>query len=217
MNINLCFHGIGRCLSEREPGEAGYWIAEDLFLRVLDEVADRPDVRLSFDDGNRSDLEIAFPALRERGMGAIFFALAGRLDDAASLHPEDLRELRSNGMEIGNHGWAHVPWRSLSSADAHREFVEAREALREASDGRIDDAAMPLGRYDRTTIAGLHAANYRTVYSSDRFRARDRSWMQARFSLTAADTLDSVRAVLDRRIRAAELRNLAASVVKRRR
>ena len=217
MNINLCFHGLGRCLSEREPGEAAYWISEDLFLRVLDEVGDRPDVRLSFDDGNRSDVEIALPALRERGMQATFFTLAGRLDDDRSLHAEDLRELRGNGMEIGNHGWAHVPWRSLSSADAHREFVDAREVLREASDGMIDDAAMPLGRYDRETVLGLRAAGYRTVYSSDRFRAREKAWIQARFSLTAADTLESVRAVLNRRLTASELRNIAASIVKRRR
>ena len=37
MNIHLCFHGIGTCSTEREPGESRYWIGEDLFLRVLDQ------------------------------------------------------------------------------------------------------------------------------------------------------------------------------------
>ena len=36
---------------------------------------------------------------------------------------------RSAGMEVGSHGWSHIPWRGLSPADARREFVDARTAL----------------------------------------------------------------------------------------
>ena len=126
MIINLCFHGIGTIDREREPGESRYWIAEATFLRILDEVRGRPQVRLTFDDGNRSDVAVALPALRERGLSASFFALAGRLDDPASLSAADLRELRGAGMGIGSHGWTHAPWRGLSEAQARRELVDAR-------------------------------------------------------------------------------------------
>ena len=71
MIINICFHGIGTPERELEPGEG----------RVLDQRGHVPrrsstrsptaaDVRLSFDDGNASDVEIGLPALRERGLTA---------------------------------------------------------------------------------------------------------------------------------------------------
>jgi len=214
ISINLCFHGIGTCRQEREPGEAEYWIAEDLFLRVLDTVADRPQVRLSFDDGNRSDIEIGFPALSERGLSADFFVLAGRLDDPKSLDPGELKTLHAAGMRIGSHGWKHVPWQRLEHEQAQREFIDARTALREASGAPIEDAAAPLGRYDRASLGALRRAGYRTVFTSDRFRARSDAWLQPRYSLTARDTIESVTRMLDHSgIR--EGRNRLASIVKR--
>ncbi|HOA85949.1 MAG: polysaccharide deacetylase family protein [Microbacteriaceae bacterium] len=211
--INLCFHGVGVCAIEREPGEASYWVTRELFLQVLDAVAGRGDVRLSFDDGNRSDIETALPALVERGLRADFFALAGRLDDPASLGPAELRELRAAGMNLGSHGWDHVPWRGLDAREREREFVEARIALSEASEGVIDTAAFPLGRYDRAALRGLKAAGYRTVFTSDRFRARPGAWLQARYSITAGDTIASVRQILAH-AGVAEARARMVSVVK---
>lgn len=215
MIINLCFHGIGSIDHEREEGESRYWVTTDRFLRILDEVRESPHVRLSFDDGNRSDVEVAFPALCERSLRASFFALAGRLDDPASLSPVDLRELRGAGMEIGSHGWAHAPWRGLDEEEARRELVDARSALVEASGGEVKDAALPLGRYDRQLLGRLRQIGYRTVYTSDRFPARSSAWLQARYSATEQDTVESVRSVIARRPGARDVRHLMASAVKR--
>lgn len=215
MITHICFHGIGTCTKEREPGEARYWMAEETFFRVLDAVVDEPNVRLSFDDGNRSDVDVALPALEDRGMDATFFALAGRLDDAASLSATDLKDLRARGMRIGNHGWSHAPWRRLSDDDAQRELVDARRALEEAAEVRITEAAFPLGRYDRRLLAQLRPLNYTTVYSSDRFPARRSAWLQARYSVTSEDTAESVRAIVLRPPGLHEARNLLASGVKR--
>lgn len=215
MIINLCFHGLGECRQEREPGEARYWMKKDVFLGILDGVAGREDVDLSFDDGNRSDVDVALPALRERGLSAAFFPLAGRLDDPASLSPRDLRELSAAGMEIGSHGWSHIPWQALDEARARREFLEARTALEEAAGVRIEEAALPLGRYDRGALHGLRRAGYRTVYTSDRFPARSGSWLQARYSVTSDDTVESVLAVVRHRAGLADAWNLTKSLVKR--
>lgn len=215
MNVHLCFHGIGRCAREREPGESGYWVARDEFLRMLDDVASHGGVALSFDDGNRSDVEVALPALKERGLTATFFPLAGRLLDPLSLASDDLRLLRDEGMTIGNHGWDHVPWRRLSPADAHREFVESRNVLEEAAGAPITTVALPLGQYDRRTLKRLRREGYRTVYSSDRHPARDRAWLSARYSVGAGDDLGSVRRILTNHAGAREMRNVISSSVKR--
>src|SRR5919201_5035196 len=120
--INVCFHGVGKPTRELEPGEAGYWISEDQFNRILDEVVTWPAVRLSFDDGNASDVEIALPALLERGLCADFFALAGRLDMPGALDPDGVRELHRNGMRIGPHGMRHRSWRGMDADTSHDEL-----------------------------------------------------------------------------------------------
>jgi peptidoglycan/xylan/chitin deacetylase (PgdA/CDA1 family) len=214
MIVNLCFHGVGTCAVEREPGEARYWVQRDAFLRMLDVVAGTDDVRLSFDDGNRSDVETALPALAERGLRATFFVLAGRLEDPASVNPSDLVALKAAGMKIGSHGWRHVPFRRLRAEDARREFVEARGVLERASGGRIEDLALPLGRYDRASLSGLRQEGYRAVYTSDRFHVPESRWLQARFSLTAEDTAESLSDVLHRRHPMREAAGRVKSVVK---
>lgn len=215
MRIHLCFHGIGVPRREREPGEGLYWVGDDLFLKILDLLPDRNDVDLSFDDGNRSDVEIALPALVERGLRATFFALAGRLQDPDSLDPEALARLRTAGMGIGTHGWAHVPWRGLRDADARRELEEARTALQTASGAAIREAALPLGRYDRRLLRQLRNAGYDRVYTSDRMPALDRSWLSPRYSITATDTLATIRQILAHRPDAGDVVRFGKAIVKR--
>ncbi|GAA3203897.1 polysaccharide deacetylase family protein [Microbacterium terregens] len=212
---NICFHGIGVCTREREEGESQYWVRETHFLRMLDEIATHTNVRLSFDDGNISDAAVALPAMEDRGLTGTFFALAGRLDDPASLSPGDLRILRTAGMQVGNHGWSHISWRGMSDEVAARELVEARAALGEASRGPVDEAALPLGQYDRRVINQLKLSGYAGVYSSDRFPARPNSWFQARYSVTAEDTRESIRALILRRPGLSDAQSVLKSAIKR--
>lgn len=214
MIVHLCFHGIGRCAREREPGESRYWVERDLFLRILDEAERHGRIQLSFDDGNASDHAIAMPALMDRGLHATFFALAGRLDDPASLGPGELVRLRAAGMSIGTHGWAHVPWRGLSPQEQQVEMVDARSALAEASGGPVDEVALPLGNYDRRVLTQLREHGYRHVYTSDRLPARPGAWIQPRYSVTSGDTLDSVREFIQARWRPSDLGRQMARVLK---
>ncbi len=215
MVTHLCFHGIGVCTSEREPGESRYWITPDTFRRVLDEAAAIPGATLSFDDGNRSDVDIALPELRARGMTAMFFPCAGRIGDSRSLDATDLRELVAAGMTVGSHGWDHIPWRGLPESVARRELVDARRAIAEASGAEVTTAALPLGRYDRACLARLRDAGYRTVYTSDAYRSRAGDWLQARYSVRSTDDASTVRSILHRGAWGAELRNWGASTLKR--
>src|SRR6266511_1025697 len=104
VTVNLAMHGIGRPARQLEPGENERWVSVEQFEEVLDAVGDRPDVHLTFDDGNSSDVEIALPRLVERGLTAEFFPLAGRLGQRGYVDRSGLRELARAGMEIGSHG-----------------------------------------------------------------------------------------------------------------
>jgi len=191
--VNLCFHGIGEPARETEPGEDAYWISTDLYLRVLDLVQGDPRVRISFDDGNASDVEIGLPALLDRGLTATFFVLAGRLDQPGSLSRADVRALAAAGMRIGSHGMDHRPWRGLDTSALDRELVQARAELESVSAGVVDHAALPLGRYDRRLLHHVRRSGYTRLHTSDRTWARDGAWLQPRFSLRQRDTVDSVR------------------------
>jgi peptidoglycan/xylan/chitin deacetylase (PgdA/CDA1 family) len=215
--INLSFHGVGTPAGPpREQGEHDYWVGRDAFLWLLDELQGRDDVRLSFDDGNASDVEVALPALVERGMRADFFVVAGRLGTPGNVDAGGLRALRSAGMRIGTHGMDHRSWRGLDDDDLAVELVEARHAIADAAGSAVVATALPLGQYDRTVLAALRKHDYRVVYSSDARRARAGAWFQPRYSVRAGDTPQSVRETVLVPPRAHErLRGHLAGIAKR--
>lgn len=196
--VNLCFHGIGTPARELEPGEARYWVSPAVFEGVLDLVAERSDVALSFDDGNASDVLVALPHLVRRGLTATFFPLAGRLHGRGSLDADGLRELVGHGMDLGSHGWTHRPFPGMESPALRTELVHARRELALAAGVPVSTLALPLGRYDRSVLHAARRLAYTTVYSSDRAHARADAWLQPRYSVTSADTVAKVRQLLDR-------------------
>jgi peptidoglycan/xylan/chitin deacetylase (PgdA/CDA1 family) len=211
----VCFHGVGRPLPDISPDAANYFIPHELFLRVLDELTERPDVDLTFDDGYASDLEIALPALRERGLTASFFPLAGYLGQPGYLDASGVRTLAEAGMPIGSHGMRHRSWRGLDADATNEELSVARAQLAEAAGAPVTMAACPFGQYDRRLLGSLRRLGYRRVFTSDRRRARAGGWLQPRYSVRAGDTLSSVRAdILAPPDLAARLRGVAACRLK---
>lgn len=218
MVTNLCFHGIGTPPRSVPEAEARYWISTDMFKRVLDIVDAHSDTELSFDDGNITDLTIAVPELTARGMTGAFFILAGRLGVTGSLAVDDVAEVRAAGMRVGSHGMAHQPWRGLSESEQAKEFDEARMLIADAAGASVDEAACPLGSYDRQVIGALRQRGYRRVLTSDRAVARSDRVVQPRFSLRASDDIDVVIGYLRQRYRPLRrVRDEARMLVKRNR
>ncbi len=213
--INVLFHGVGTPRRELERGEDRYWVTLDRFHSILDELTTLAQVRISFDDGNASDAEIALPALLERGLRADFFVLAGRLGTPGSLDADAVRELAVNGMGIGSHGMRHQSWRGMDANTRHDELVAARERLCEVLGAEVDAAACPMGRYDRRVLTVLRALGYRRVFTSDRRPARRSAWLQPRYSVLRDDTAATIRdLVLSRPPLPRRIRSAAASLVK---
>jgi peptidoglycan/xylan/chitin deacetylase (PgdA/CDA1 family) len=188
----LCFHGVGSPGLSVASDEHRYWVTEQAFHDILDAVAETPNLELSFDDGNASDLEIAFGALRDRGLVATFFVVAGRLGLPGYLDADGLRELVRGGMTVGTHGMDHRPWRQLSNADRQRELVDARGILADVIGAPVSEAAVPMGEYDRHLLGDLRRLGYTAVHTSDRRLAAKDAWLRPRFSVRADDTPGSV-------------------------
>ncbi len=95
-------------------------------------------------------------------------------------------------MTIGTHGMDHRPWRRLPPADRERELIVARENIAEAVGRPVDEAAVPLGLYDRRLLADLKGLGYTAVHTSERMAGTDGAWLQPRFSVVADDTVESI-------------------------
>jgi len=191
---NISFHGIGTPQGpEREPGEHRYWVGEAAFLDVLDECARHSQVRLSFDDGNASDVTIALPALVERGLKADFFPIADRIGTSDNVDEAGLRALIDAGMTVGTHGAGHRPWTSALTTHHEDELRSARDRIAEAVGRPVETAACPFGAYDRRVLKALRTAGYRTVFTSDARPAHAGAWLQPRYSVETHDTAESVR------------------------
>jgi peptidoglycan/xylan/chitin deacetylase (PgdA/CDA1 family) len=192
--VNITFHGVGPQDGVLASGEATVWVTRSRFETVLDQLVERDDVRITFDDGNASDLELALPALRERGLTATFFVVAGRLGTPGYLDAGGLRELVAAGMRVGNHGMRHRSWRRLGAGELHEELVVARRMIEEAAGRQVTEAACPFGAYDRRVLRALRRSGYRHVFTSDEGTARASDWLQSRTSLDERRALHPILA-----------------------
>jgi peptidoglycan/xylan/chitin deacetylase (PgdA/CDA1 family) len=189
-SINLTFHGIGEPPRQLEPGEGDVWVSQAAFLALLDSAAGRDDVRITFDDGNASDVEIAMPALLDRDLSATFFVVAGRLGSPGFLDHVAVHELTAAGMEIGSHGMHHRRWRGLDEPALQEELVQAKAVLENVLERPITRAACPFGSYDRRVLRTLRHAGFERAYTSDRGTAVPDAVLQARNTVGPADGAD---------------------------
>jgi peptidoglycan/xylan/chitin deacetylase (PgdA/CDA1 family) len=193
--VNLCFHGIGEPDRELEPDEERYWVGEDQFEELLEVVRREPNLRLTFDDGNASDVELALPALKRAGLSASFFLIAGRIGHRGSVDADGVRELARAGMTVGNHGLRHRPWRALDPDAEREELLDAQAAIAGAAGKAVDEASFPFGEYDRNALRAVRRAGFRRVYTVDGGPARADAWLQSRHTITSAETAASLEAV----------------------
>ena len=214
----LNFHGIGTPERNLEPGEERYWISSAEFTAILDRIAahpDRHDIRITFDDGNTSDLSIAVPELRKRGLKARFFILAGRLGQAGSLNAHDVRDLIREQMDIGSHGVAHTDWTRLSPKALGEELRTSMAALTEIASLRVRSAAIPFGRYNASVVRALRETGYISAFSSDGGAAGSTDFPMPRTSIVAGMTDAAVSNILSGRLTASRrLRRWAGMAVK---
>jgi peptidoglycan/xylan/chitin deacetylase (PgdA/CDA1 family) len=195
------FHGIGAPHDDVAEAEVPYWISRSLFERIVDRIADLRctdalDIAVTFDDGNRSDLEVATPVLMKHCIPGSFFVLTGRTRLPAYLAAADIRALIGMGMKVGLHGQDHVDWRYLDSEGLTREIVLARVQLAEMAGEPINAVGIPFGAYNRRVFTRLEEEGFEEIYTSDGGRALPTARFKPRTSLRADMTWERIEEVL---------------------
>jgi peptidoglycan/xylan/chitin deacetylase (PgdA/CDA1 family) len=186
----LMYHALYASATEREaidPEDRPYAVAVSEFLRQLDLLVElgipvvRPqssptpaqatasevDVLLTFDDGHGSNYRTAYPLLRERGLGALFFVTSDFIGARRGFcSARELREMAEGGMTIGSHGKTHRFFDDLSPAETAAEYRQSKDAIERYTGQAVTSLSFPGGRFRRSQIATGLAAGYRLFFSS---------------------------------------------------
>jgi peptidoglycan/xylan/chitin deacetylase (PgdA/CDA1 family) len=160
----LAYHELSR-IRDRDV----YSISHETFRRHADLVRNHHGCRpcVTFDDGHRSQFELATPILDEMRIPALFFittSWVGLLPSVMLWH--EIRELQKAGHIIGSHTHTH-PLLTSCSGDALRNELKVSKDLLEQNLGlQIDSISMPGGRMDARVLAACGEAGYKSVYNS---------------------------------------------------
>jgi len=135
-------------------------ISLNTFLNGLVEPDTLPEraVLITFDDGYRSNLEVALPLLQRFSFpGALFVPTAfiggyNAFDADIFYEPrepictwEELRQLDQQGVAVQSHGFSHRHFSKLSLTEQVAEAVQSKTLLEDRLGKRIDAFSFPYG------------------------------------------------------------------------
>ncbi|MFC3549811.1 polysaccharide deacetylase family protein [Lysobacter cavernae] len=212
----LMYHGLHRDAHSHGRFDPVYSVRPDDFARqldwlqangyrsmhlddvALDTAADSQTLLISFDDGDASNIEVALPLLRARGMSAEFFITSDFIDRPGMLTSTDVRALADAGMGIGAHGCSHAFLEDLEPAALTAELRDSRHRLRVLTGGAVNALALPGGRGGERELHAAQALGYRYLFGSvpgPNHRPRRDAWLQ-RLAVTRDTTLPEFAALV---------------------
>ena len=203
MNVCLLLHGLGPIPPHIPAAETRYWISAEEFSKVV-ELARHTTARITFDDGNDTDVSIALPILQSAGLTAAFFIPTDRIGQPGYVSEADLRTLQAAGMEIGSHGCAHIAWTAVSNEAIVEDVTRSIARLGSILGEDIRTVAVPYGACNRRVIGVLRTLGVRRVYTSFRGPAAEGAWLVRRDCLTSDMSEDAIRDLLTRRYTAVD-------------
>jgi peptidoglycan/xylan/chitin deacetylase (PgdA/CDA1 family) len=115
-------------------------------------------VTTSWDDGDQLDLKLA-ELLRSKGIRGTLYVPIQPFRRQALSHPE-LRELSSQGFEIGAHGFSHKLLKGLSAEELAAEINPCKPALEHILGTEVRMFCYPRGRYDSDAVRAVKEAGY---------------------------------------------------------
>ncbi|MEN8243169.1 MAG: polysaccharide deacetylase family protein [Chloroflexota bacterium] len=106
----------------------------------------RPIV-ITFDDGNHSVFQYAYPIMQQHGFVGVNYLVANRLQADGFMGVEELTELYKAGWEVGSHSYTHLDLRT-DHDKAFDEIYHSRLDLAADLDQPVISFAYPFGGID---------------------------------------------------------------------
>lgn len=116
-------------------------------------------VVLTFDDGYVDNYELALPVLKQYGLTASVFVVAGWVGrecgwrkagqrDTRLMNWDELRQWQNAGMEVGAHTMEHPKLSELSENEIRQELVRSKQLLEDNLQIPITVLCYPYGDFD---------------------------------------------------------------------
>ncbi|HLI29818.1 MAG TPA: polysaccharide deacetylase family protein [Terriglobia bacterium] len=185
--VYLMYHELeraGRTLCSPSPGYVRYVVREADFRRQVQRLAasgirgvsvsddlvcvrdGAARVAITFDDGCETDYLVAAPILKEMGLGATFYVVAGFLGRRGYLTADQLRALSLEGFEVGCHSMTHAYLTELDARGLQEEIVASKDMLEQILGRRVEHFSCPGGRWNAAVSDYCRRAGYRSVATS---------------------------------------------------
>jgi len=134
----------------------------DLLVKSIKEGTDLParPILITFDDGQTSVYDAAFPIMRQYGFTGVVYAVGKYVDAETFMTTDQLKELTAAGWEIGSHGMRHKDLTTLDPDEQRYEIFESRKILNEKLGVPINSFAYPWGGANDTAFTYVHNAGY---------------------------------------------------------
>lgn len=190
-------HGIGPLPAHAGEDERAYWTSQAQFDDVLALAREIP-TRLTFDDGNETDVRVVLPALKTAGLTAAFFIPTDRIGCHGYLSEDGIRTLFAAGMEIGSHGAAHIDWTEISDVEIAHDVTASIERLQQIIAAPVRSVAIPYGACNRRVLAVLRRLGIAEVHSSFPGPVVDGAWLVRRDCIKVHMTQDDIRHLMTR-------------------
>lgn len=116
-------------------------------------------VTTSWDDGDARDLKIA-EMLRSRGMSGTFYVPIEPFSNNPALSKTDMREMSSQGLEIGGHGVAHEIMSEIPIGKVKQVVNSCKASLEDTLGQRVRMFCYPRGRFTAQVVEELKQAGY---------------------------------------------------------
>lgn len=94
-----------------------------------DVAPDSPLIVLTFDDGDRSIYELAFPEMQRHNYPGVNFIPSGYINNEQFLSLDEVREMEQNGWETGGHSVTHANLTTITLDSAKSEIINNYEQL----------------------------------------------------------------------------------------
>ena len=132
---------------------------------------------VTFDDAYADLLTAAVPALRERGIPAVVFAVSGLIGqtnrwdaeagttELALLDRDGMRQSAAQGVEVGSHGATHQSLSGLGRAELEAEARGSADALEALGLPRPRVFAYPFGEHTEEAAAAVRDAGYLAAFT----------------------------------------------------
>ena len=129
-------------------------------------------VALTFDDGNSSDYDIAFPLLLEAGKRAEFFVNTSTVGKKGFLSWQQINEMQREGMCFQSHSHEHVYLSRLTSREIEWQLRLSKNILEARLGREVEFIALPYGNLSAVVVAVAKHVGYRAVCTSWSWPAR---------------------------------------------